>query len=231
MNTNNKTVLGLIFALLAIGSFTLNASEIDYSHSSESQAIYLKGLKICHQRDWRNLSLNLEYTGEDVDSQAVASHVRAFLEYYSSPDDFWEVMNTNLVKSVSEAFPKIFTVHSQLKIDPDNALVFPRESVVDYEKRTKQFKEIFRFSKLNYLICQQSFRSLNLEVTWIMKNNPNPETDYPDYQWVDQAMELFFATHSFSASEWKALKPLLISHLLESFPAVESFDVEIRINE
>ena len=161
---------------------------------------------------------------------AVKERIRMFLEEYSNPADFWEIMNTKLVRSLSETFPDITTMKSTLSLAPDRTLHFPRESIIRYDRGSDILKESFNFTKLNYLICQETFRLLDLHVEWDLKNNPTL-SDYPDYQWVDEAMEVFFKEHPVSFSEWKTLKPKLQTYLLERFPSLTSINVEVTIVE
>jgi len=235
MKNFKKILFTMGVALMAIAPSVSNASIINDSETVETVGIFVRGLKICHQREWRNLSVNLEYDadigGDAADIQAVKEFIRTYLEEYSNPDDFWEIMNTKLVHTLSENFPDMIAIKSALSLAPDRTLHFPRESIVRYERGSEYLKESFNFTKLNYLICQETFRSLNLHVAWDMKDNPNPTTDYPDYQWIDEAMDTFFKEHPVSFSEWKTLNPQLQAYLLERFPTVTSMDVEITIVE
>lgn len=222
-------------ALTALIPSISHASMIDDRESIETVGTFIRSLKICHQKEWRNLSIQLEYTTDEniqtTDPQLVKDNIRAFLDAYAHPDDFWEVMNTNLVKFLAEGFPEIKTIKSSLKIDPDHTLNFPRESVVRYKKGVEVLKELFSFTKLNYLICQETFRSLDLHVAWEMKERPNPSTDYIDYQWVSSAMDGYFHDHPLSFSQWKSSKPELQAYLLERFPTATSMEIEITIVE
>ena len=236
MKNIKKIILTMTLALLAVAAPDIvNASVLNETHAVEVAAVSFRGLKICHQNEWRNLSINLEYNmdaeGNFTDVQDVKNHIKGFLEGYSNPMDFWEIMNTKLVLSLSEAFPTITTMKSTLALAPDQALRFPRESTVKYDRNVDVLKESFQFTKLNYLICQNSFHSLDLRVTWDVLDNPNPSTDYPDYQWVDEAMETFFNEHPVSITEWKILKPELQVYLLDKFPTLSSIDIDIKIAE
>jgi len=234
MKNLKKILIIMGVAFLAIAPGISPASEINDSESDETIGIFVRGLKICHQNEWRNLTVNLEYDaeigGSAMDIQAVKGHIRMFLEEYSNPDDFWEIMNTKLVRSLSETFPDITTLKSTLSLAPDRTLNFPRESIVRYDRDSDILKESFNFTKLNYLICQDTFRLLDLHVAWDLKDNPTL-SDYPDYQWVDEAMEKFFKEHPVSYSEWKSLKPKLQAYLLEQFPSMTFINVEVTIVE
>ncbi len=231
----NIRKIAIALALLLLAPSVSIASIINDKEAVETVAIFVRDVKIFHQWEWRNLSVSLEY-GAEIDAKApdiyaLKDFVRVFFEQYSNPDDFWEIMNTNLVSAVSEAFPEIVSIKSTLSLAPDLTLRSPRASIVEYEKGNEILKESFSFTKLNYYICQETFRALNFYVVWSMKDNPNPQTDYPDYQWIDAEIEAFFTAHPVSFSKWNDLKPKLQAYLLERFPALSSIDTEIKVVE
>ena len=158
-------------------------------------------------------------------------YIRRFLKEYTKQNDFWEVMNAKLVNSLAHDFLEIEGITSTFSLAPDRVLNFPRESTVRYERGALLLKEYFKFTRLNYLICQKTFQSLNLHVSWEMKVKPNLATDYPDYQWVDQVLRDFFAKNPVSMSNWKKLKTILIAHLLGKFSSLVSVDIEITVVE
>lgn len=225
-----------IFFLLALvwgaTAAPLSASVLDSSGASERAGFFVRDLKICHQGEWRNLTVNLEYesevNGSAMNIQNVRNHVKNFLEDFPNTTDFWEIMNTKLVTSLFGEFPDIISLKSVLSLAPDRTLLFPRESTVQYEKNNPFLKESFKFTKINYLICNESFRSLDLHVAFDIKENPGP-FDYPDYLWVDGAMEEFFSQDSISISKWSNLKPQVEAFLLTRFPTLTSMRIDITI--
>jgi hypothetical protein len=228
MNIFNKSLIAAAIAMPLV----LPASIIEDKNTVETAGIFIRELVICHQHEWRNLTINLEYNadvhGSATNVENVKDHIRMFLKNYSNPDEFWEIMNTKLVGYLSEIFPDMTVIKSTLSLAPDKSLDFPRESIVEYDRESDVFQESFNFTKLNYLICQTTFQSLNLHVSWEMKDNPGA-TDYPDYQWVDEAIELFFKERPLSFSEWKSLKPELHEYLLERFHALANININICI--
>jgi hypothetical protein len=218
---------------LALAPLALNGSLILDQDAVERVGFSAHGLKICHQNEWRNLSIDLSYLAEAgspaANTDLVCARVRTFLEEYSSPNDFWEIMNTNLIRSLLKDFPGLTAIESTLSLAPDRTLHFPRQSIVRFEKdKSPCLKESFNFTKLNYLICQESFRELNLHIAWDLKENPG-HFDYPDYLWVDAAMEEYFASHPVSFTKWVQLKPALEDFLLERFPTLASIRVDIIV--
>lgn len=227
-----STLSFLTLFTIGMNSNLLIASEIDDTQSSETVGFFIRDLKICHQSKWRNMTVKLELdadlNADLVNVQEVKQLVRNFLEAYDKPADFWEVMNINLVNSISQKYPQISTLKSILSLAPDQTLNFPRESTVRYKKGDDFLKESFKFTKLNYLICSKTFKSLDMTVDFDLHANPKP-LDYPDYQWVNQAMEEFFAEHPLSFSEWIELKPQLEAFLLKRFPTLTKIDVNVTL--
>lgn len=221
-------------ALIATVPTPSFSSVINDSDSEERIGFSLKSLSIYHQGEWRNLSVDLDYLsnneGKAVDVVRVRNYVRLFLEEFPNTTDFWEVMNKKLVHEITDEFPEIRRLTSQLSLAPDNSLSFPRRSTIFYEQGKEALTEYFGFTKLNYQICNVSFRSLDLNVAFQLKDNPS-SYDYPDYQWVDQAMEEFFQEHPISFSNWSEIKPRLEAFLLERFTTLSTLSVSVTIRE
>ncbi len=221
------TIYKYIFIILfALFSTNLIASEVIADPREERVSVAFRNLKICHQHQWRNLTVGIDFLGDNVDIENLRLYVREFLNNYTQEDDFWEVMNVKLVKELSVAFPGITLMESTLSLKPDQVLIYPRSSTVKFEKGAEILKERFSFTKRNYLICQETFHSLDLHVAFDFKDNPVP-ADYPDYRWVDDAMTTFFKEHPVSLSEWKELKPLLEEYLLSQFASLASISVNV----
>lgn len=227
---NKYVFFGFLVSALAFN--VLSASTIDDSNTTEHLGFFVRGMKICHQGEWRNLSVTLEYESDlgskATDVQSVKAYLRGFLESYPNTTDFWEIMNRNLIRSLTQEFPGINTLKTVLDLAPDKTLSFHRQSIVQYEKGAQALKESFGFTKPNYLICNDSFRFLDLHVLFTLKDNPDA-FDFPDYQWVDQAMERFFAEHPVSFSKWKDLKPQLEAYLLTQFPTLTWINIEVTV--
>lgn len=219
---------------LGLSCSFLSASVIDDTEASERVGFFVKGLKICHQGEWRNMTVKLEYDsemgGKAMDIQKVKDHVRYFLETFPNTTDFWEIMNTKLVNSLLKEYPDIVSMKSILALAPDKTLSYPRESIVQYDKDYSALKESFKFIRLKYGVCSESFKAVDLHVSWDMKDNP-AQFDYPDYQWVDQAMGAFFEKQPLSFSKWSTLKPELEKLILEKFSTLEAVQIEITVAE
>lgn len=226
----NKSKIIALAGLLLAAPIALTASKIKDHQSTEKLGLSVNNLEICHQGNWRTMTFNFQYQADPLGASnqvgEVRNFVHQFLENYPNTKDFWEVMNTKLVLSLAEKFPDIKTLQSKLAIAADKDFSFPRESTVYYTDESGIVKESFRFTKLNYLICNETFKSIDFHVVFDFKKNPIP-SDYPDYQWIDQAMEEFFAKNPISFSKWEETKPKLKAFLNEKFPTLTCIDVEI----
>ncbi len=222
-----------IFGILTAFSFSLlSASIVDDSNKVEREGLFIRDLKICHQYEWRNLSITFEYEtvpyGKASNVDLIKGYIRQFLDEYQNQTDFWEIMNVNLVHSLLTEFPDIQKLKSTLSLKPDKTLSFPRESIINYDINNNVLKESFGFTKLNYAICSETFGLLDLSVFFDLKDNP-AQFDYPDYQWVDQAINEFFKEHPLSFSQWQHLKPQLEDFLLERFKTLSEIHVDVTL--
>lgn len=221
----SKYLLASLFLFNAVTS-SLSASILEESNSSERVSFYFKDLRICHQLEWRNMTLQMEFDGQLQDLQAVKKFVKSFLGDYPNEMDFWEIMNAKLVHAIVQQFPEIGFISSQIALAPDRTLSFPRRSSVIYSQEQSALKETFSFTKLNYKISNETFDKLDFHVSFDIKDNPDT-FDYPDYQWVDAAMEEFFKQHPMSVNKWTELKPKLESDLLKRFTTLTSMKIDV----
>lgn len=221
----------LKFAVL-IALSSLSASIVDDTTKVEREGLFIRDLKICHQQEWRNLSITLEYEsdpyGKASNTTLIKEYIHQFLDEYPNQTDFWEIMNVKLVRSLLMEFPDIQKLKSVLSLKPDRTLSFPRESTINYDMTDNALKESFGFTKLNYAICSETFSALDLSVFFNLKDNP-AQFDYPDYQWVDQAINEFFKEHPLSFSKWQSLKPQLEQFLLERFTTLTEIHVDVTL--
>ena len=202
----------------------VSASTIDRSSSNDFLGFSFKNLRIYHQMGWRNLSLFLEFQSEnEEDLRAMKNFVNRFLETYYRETDFWELVNVNLIQALARSFPSVSKIESVFSLAPDTLLAFPRESRVLYVKN-QPLKESFSFTKLRYALENPSFKAIDFQVLFHMRENPT-SSDYQDYRWVDAAIEDFFKLYPLAFSDWKQLKPLLESFLLDRFPTFASIEV------
>lgn len=226
-----ENLIKVVIFLMLIAKGPLFASKIDDTNASEKVGLFVRHLKICHQDEWRNMTVSLEYDTDAMDKttdvQKIREHIRSFLESYDNRVDFWEVMNKKLIHSLLKEFPTIKTILSRLSLAPDRTLYFPRESIVEYTQGKEVLKEIFTFTKLKYLVCNTTFQSLDFNIAYEFKALPAP-SDYPDYRSVDERIEQFFSKNPVSVATWRSLKPLLEAFLLKQFPSFASVEVNVK---
>lgn len=220
-------------SLLAIfSSNLLFASILDDSNAVETNSISLKDLKIYHQYEWRNLSIILEYQiapdKEDLDTKSVKNYVVSFLKQYKNPEDFWEIMDNKIVKLILRDFPDIQTMKSTFLLKPDKKILFSRFSSIYYDRANKKFIETFGFDKENFAICNETFKSMNLSVSWSFKDSPKPN-DYFKFEDMDEQIIKFFKENPLAFSKWEYLKPKLEKQLLEKFESINSVNVNVTL--
>jgi len=198
--------------------------------ATEMVGLSIHNLQICHQGNWRDMTFQIHYQADPLGTANNVSEIRdfvhEFLNNYPNTTDFWEVMNKKLTLSLTDQFPDIILLESNLAIGPDREFSFPRESIVHYSRESGITKESFRFTKLNYLVCNETFKSLDFHVSFDFKEKPDP-SDYPDYQWIDAAMEQFFAKEPVSFSKWEKTKHKLEAFLKEKFPTLPCLEIDV----
>lgn len=220
-------------SLLAIfSSNLLFASILDDSQAVEISGISLKDLKIYHQYGWKNLSIFMEYqvepNKEDLDTKSLKNYIINFLNQYKNPEDFWEVMDNTIVGKIVKDFPEIQTIKSRFLLKPDEKIHFTRYSTIYFDRSNNTFIETFGFDKENFAICNETFKSMNLSVSWDFKGPTSPK-DYFRFEDMDEQIILFFKENPLAFSKWESLKPKLEKQLLDKFESINRVSVNVTL--
>ncbi|NDE63876.1 MAG: hypothetical protein EB053_05930 [Chlamydiae bacterium] len=220
-------------SLLAIfSSNLLFATILDQGQALETSGIALKDLKICHQNGWKNLSIFIEYqiepNKEELDPKCLKNYVKNFLSQYKNSEDYWEIMNSTIVKWIAKDFPDTQAIKSTFLLKPDKIVPFTRYSTIYFDELDKKFIETFGYEKENFAICNETFKSINLSVSWEFKKPTSPK-DYFDFQDLDAQITLFFKENPLCFSKWEYLKPKLEKQLLKKFKSIKKVDVNITL--
>jgi len=210
----------------------LFGSILDERQALETTGIALKDLKICHQNAWKNLSIFIEYqlepNKEELDPKCLKNYVKTFLSQYKNFEDFWEIMNKIIVKWIAKDFPDIQTIKSTFYFQPDKIVLFTRFSTVYFDESDHKFIETFGYEKENFAICNETFKSMNLSVSWEFKEPSSPK-DYFAFQDMDAQITQFFKENSLCFSKWENLKPKLEKQLQEKFKSINKVTVDITL--
>jgi hypothetical protein len=219
-------LLALFSSNLLFGSI-LNESQV-----VETNSISIKDLKMYHEDLWRNLSIFLEYEIESnknsLNTDSLKNYVIDFLKQYKNPTDFWEIINNQIVRSIIKDFPDIQTLKSTFLVKPDEIFFVTRFSTVYYNKNQENLVETFGFNKENFAICNETFKSMNLSISWEFKKMPSKD-DYFDWRIVNNEIIAFFKENPLGFSKWEYLKPKLESRLFEKFTSLEKINVDVTL--
>src|SRR5262245_13051678 len=84
----------------------------------------LRQMRIYHQGTWRTLNLKLWYRlnacEQPIRNRIVKRSVQEFVTRYPNGEDFWEVMNKNLLSYLIEKFPAITELEIEIAVVPDD---------------------------------------------------------------------------------------------------------------
>jgi hypothetical protein len=137
-------------------------------------------------------------------------------------------MNKTIVKWIAKDFPDIQTIKSTFYLKPDKIVLFTRFSTVYFDESDHKFIETFGYEKENFAICNETFKSMNLSVSWEFKEPTSPK-DYFDFQDMDAQITQFFKENPLCFSKWENLKPKLEKQLQEKFKSINKVTVDITL--
>lgn len=137
-------------------------------------------------------------------------------------------MNKTIVKWIAKDLPDIQTIKSTFYLKPDKIVLFTRFSTVYFDESDHKFIETFGYEKENFAICNETFKSMNLSVSWEFKEPSSPK-DYFDFQDMDAQITQFFKENYLCFSKWENLKPKLEKQLQEKFQSISKVTVDITL--
>jgi hypothetical protein len=129
--------LPLIFVLLVA------CSSVAYSQSLvEEFSFAIKDFKMDHQTQTNNLNITISYRyitniqkSDYPDFRWLAKDVETLLTNYPNKDDYWEIVNKQIVSLLLNKYPSIASVTCDLKVDPSSLVPYTRSSRVTRERR------------------------------------------------------------------------------------------------
>lgn len=224
------------------------------SAKSEQKAVSgnrlaLQGYEITHQGD-HILNLNVSYQW-DAPQRILASppnELQSFIEHflvtYPNEDDYWEMVNRNLVIALSEAYPGLVNIIIKIDVEPCGQFPHRRGTVVEYS--SGELHERWYFSMplpeqargtvtapvvvagnglMGYptrLVVDYDYRVSRVSRV----SRVGEEGVYPDYNAVVESIQLSWATYKDFPHE--QLLQLAVEAVEQAFPMLSAVTLQLR---
>lgn len=230
-----KLILTASVAIVSVFSAIppVHSLELDTLSAREEIGFKIDHLKMFHQEIWRTLDIivwyhNHQNSGQVPDTTEVKESLLQFLRDYSNGADYWEILNTNILKFLKQAYPSLDAIEIELSVVPDEIIPYHRKSIV---VGCGKFycSEGFGFKLDTQETIQNELKNAVLEVTYTYKEGIQPN-EYPDFLWLGDAIDAYLKEHWGEGSRWDLVKPVLTAYLLEKFPMVEQVEITLNAN-
>jgi len=219
-----KKFSSLIF-LIVYGSLTLITLEAHSTNLYSQMELSINRYIINHRFGLHALTINIEMDGIPIASEdKITKEIKDFLANYPNQEDYWEIVNKNLVVFLSKLYPNQKKIQTILAIEPDSTKPFSRKSICKlYNGEIEQ--QAFSFEILNHPL-RNNLTSLNIAIEY----DPNASSnDYINFFTVRDAIEAFTKENDLSNLPESAFPEKIARHLLTHFTSAKGFSVTLEI--
>jgi hypothetical protein len=211
---------------------SLFAVSIDDSYLVESQGYFLNNLKVYNQSNWTDLDLSLVYEVQDNEnincSTSIKNYVFNFFNKLSDQKDSWSLINKNLFSSIIKDFKSILSLNSTMLFPPNEKYSYERFSIVYYDEIDNKVIEVFGYTRKNFAIKNNLFKSIDLSISWQFKEKISND-DYFSVELIDDQLTEFLKNKSLDFSNWEEMKVALEKHLMDQFKSIETIYIDISL--
>lgn len=222
---NKKNSLSHVALLFICNFLTFYPLDAHPDFSTTHVEVSLNRHIMDHRFGLHALAINLKMDGGPISREnQITNEIKDFLTYYPNQEDYWEIVNKNLILFLSKLYPQQQQIQSTLSIEPDFAKPFNRKSICKINNGEME-RQAFAFSILN-----QAFRNNLVNITVEMEYHPNAlPNDYVNFFAVKEAVEVFLKDNALSDHSNSLLPAKIAEHLLGCFTSVRGFSIVLEI--
>lgn len=211
--------------LLGSNSLLFSGLEAQTTEFSSHLELSIPRYIINHRFGLHALTINVEMQGMAIFSEEkITNEIKDFLANYPNQEDYWEIVNKNLIVFLSKLYPNQKQIQATLAIEPDATKPFSRKSICQINNKEIE-RQAFSFSILNHpfrdnLVC------FTVEIEYDPNASPN---DYVNFFTARDIIELFLKENALLDWPNHLFPEKIAKHLLKCFTSVRSFSIELEI--
>lgn len=190
----------------------------------------VKNYVIEHHQGFQPLNVTIDYrSNQGVAAKADALYVEMYAETYAEMDDFltrypneddyWEVVNRELAKTLLRTNPDLASVSITLEVLPTEHIPYDRASIVTQSRSGLNLQE-WRFTTRVPVQVQGS--DLSYEVEYLYRDGIT-NTEYPDFVPISNRTAQLLMAAMTQGEPWEYTNQTIAESILHKYPALDSF--------
>lgn len=201
-----------------------NLSPVSHMASIEKHWDFtMKNHIMQHHQGFQALNVTVESTSNQADLMPKLSiiygEIDQFLSHYPNENDYWEVINRELAKTILRDHPELSSISITLEILPTERFPYNRASIVT-QSRTGENMEEWRFTARVPIQVQGD--DLNYEVEYLYRNGIT-NAEYPDFVPIsDRTTQLLMAALT-KGESWEYANQDIATSILQKYPVLADF--------
>jgi hypothetical protein len=205
---------------------------IESTATGKMWSFAIKNYRMQHHQGLQrlNITVNGSYGGSSGNGGSSASQllslyadVYQFLRQYPNEDDYWEILNRELTKTLLHDHPNLASVTITLEVLPTDRLPYPRASIVS-RARTGYVDESWRFS--TRLPAQEG--PVSYEVEYFYRDGISDE-EYPDFLPIHHRVAQLLTVATAEEATWDYVNQDIADSVLQKYPALDSFTSRVEV--
>jgi len=238
-------VSGLVLVWLPLAFLEINAvaqTSVDVEVYSENRSsITVKDLSFSVQdyiveHQWMTNKVNItvnyalkedELSTHSEDLTLISNRIAQFLEGYPDEDDYWEVVNQRLTKTVFQEHPEMRSLTISLEILPRPRVSDTCISTVTVTDQNPML-ETWQFLSTHIPVHHQVRELVNVSVRYTYKSKITAQ-EYPDFVPIQRQITETLSTSSHSLNSWETIDRQLAESVLAEHPALTDVTLELEV--
>lgn len=182
-----------------------------------------------HSVQTLNIAVNCGYEGDTAEVSAkllrLYAEINQFLQHYPNEEDYWEIINRELTKSLLRGHPELSSVTVTLEVLPTARLPYTRASIVS---RTQDgyVDEGWRF--FTRVPVQWQGQPVSYEVEYVYRDGISNE-EYPDFVPIHHRITQLLAVAAAEGDSWDHVNHAIAQTVLQKYPALDSLTSRVEL--
>lgn len=161
------------------------------------------------------------------DSSTIYRQITEFLDHYSSPNDYWEVVNRNLTQHILQQNPALSSVTVKLEVLANQEEPYTRSTIVTGTDDGSIF-ESWSFITAQVAVHHRGGEKLNIRVKYLYQDGIS-SSEYPDFIPIYHRIAQFLYNYANDKDSWETVNCNLADTILKEYPMMVSFTSKIEV--
>lgn len=181
-----------------------------------------------HHHGLQTLNITVDCTADAIDFSpklsAINGEISQFLSRYPNEDDYWEIINRELAKTILHNHPELSSISITLEVLPTARLPYTRASIVS-QSRTGERLEEWRFA--SRMPVQVQGDNLNYEVEYLYRNGIT-DTEYPNFVPISDRIAQLLLNAVSKGEPWSYANQDIAATMMQKYPVLDAFTSHVE---